>query len=388
MTRVVIVGASAAGLAAAETLRRDGFDGRIHLIGDEPHAPYDRPPLSKQLLDGSWTAERCALRTEADLVALEAEFALGRRAVAADADERTITLDDEELVRFDGLVIATGVTPIRSADPGVLAIRTLDDARRLNRRLVPGARVVILGAGFLGTELAAAAVHCGCRVTLLDRNASLLAKLGAAVSEHLTRLHLSAGVEVRSGCAAAVIDAHGATLADGTRIEADVVVQCIGSVPATAWLTGSGVPIADGVLCDETCAAAPGIVAAGDVARWLNPAYGRSMRVEQRANATQQGAHAARTLLAQLQGDHGTPYACVPYAWSNQFGTRIQIHGAVEGSDEAAVVAGSPATDSFVVAHRAHGRLVGIVGVNASPRDLRTWQQSVMASTCASAAVA
>lgn len=386
MIRIVIVGAAAAGLAAAEELRRSGFDGAITLVGAERHEPYDRPPLSKQALGGSRDAGRLQLRENADLAALKADFRLGQRAVAVDTSRATVTLDGGEELAYDGLVIATGVTPVRLDTGESLTLRTLHDAERLRERLQPGARVVVVGAGFLGTELAAAAVARGCRVTLLDRGDSLLARLGSPVSCHVASLHAAQGVEVRSRARVARVDGAGAELADGTWLAADVVLACIGSVPSTQWLEGSGVPLDDGVLCAADCSAAPGIVAAGDVARWFNPAYGRLMRVEHRTNATQQGSHAARTLLAQLDGGHGQAYFSVPYAWSHQFETRLQLHGALREGDDIEIVAGSEADGSFIVAHRVQNRLVGVVGVNAAMRDLRPWQQQVYAQAALLAA--
>lgn len=379
MTRIVIVGAAAAGLAATEELRRSGFDGAITLVGEEPHAPYDRPPLSKQALDGSWDAARLRLRSDADLAVLNATFLSGRRAVAADAAHRTVTLDGGEELAYDGLVIATGVKPLRVDGDGLLTLRTLEDAERLRSRLQPGARVIIVGAGFLGTELAAAAATRGCKVTLLDSCNSLLARLGSPISRHVASLHAAHGVDVHSRVRVTHVDAAGAELADGEYLAADVVVACTGSVATTWWLEGSGIPLDDGVLCAADCSATPGIVAAGDVARWFNPAYGRLMRVEHRTNATQQGAHAARTLLAELDGGRGDAYFSVPYAWSHQFDTRIQLHGVVLDSDDTEIVAGSEADGSFIVAHREQDRLVGIIGVNAALRDLRPWQQQVYA---------
>ncbi|WP_457100718.1 NAD(P)/FAD-dependent oxidoreductase [Microbacterium sp. P5_E9] len=379
MTGIVIVGAAAAGLAAAEELRRSGFGGAVTIVGGERHAPYDRPPLSKQALDGSWDAERLRLRNDGDLATLNARFVLGRHAVAADSTRRIVTLDDGEALSFDGLVIASGVTPTCPEGADLLTLRTSDDAVLLRRKLLPGTRVLIVGAGFLGTELAAASAKLGCHVTLLDRCDRLLDRLGSAVSRHVAALHEANGVDVRSRVNIAHVDASGAVLADGTELRADVVIACTGSRPATSWLTHSGLTIDDGVVCAADCAAAPGVVAAGDVARWFNPAYGVSMRVEHRTNATQQGAHAARTLLAELAGGHGDPYSSVPYAWSHQYDTRVQIHGAVLESDEAELAQGSEDEDSFIVAHRARGRLVAVVGVNASPRDLRAWQQQVYA---------
>lgn len=377
MTHIVIVGAAAAGLAATEELRRSGFDAAITLVGEERHAPYDRPPLSKQALAGSWDADRLRLRDDADLAALNVSFSPGRRAVAADADRRTVTLDGGEELTYDGLVVATGITPIRPHGNDVPTLRTLEDAVRLRARFRPGARVVIVGAGFLGTELAAAAAQRDCLVTLLDRGDALLARLGAPVSRHVAAVHAAHGVEVRSGASVTHVEAAGVELADGTCLAADVVVACVGSVPTTGWLEGSGVPLDDGVLCAEDCSAAPGVVAAGDVARWFNPAYGRLMRVEHRTNATMQGAHAARTLLAELDGGRGAAYFSVPYAWSHQFDTRIQLHGAALENDETELVAGTEASGSFIVAHRAQDRLIGIIGVNAALRDLRPWQRQV-----------
>lgn len=379
MTHIVVVGAAAAGLAAGEELRRSGFDGAVTVIGEEPHVPYDRPPLSKKALDVSWDAASLRLRNEADLAALNIVFMTGRRVAAADAARRTVILENGRELSYDGLVIATGVTPARFNGDGLLTLRTLEDAERLRTRLQPGARVVIVGAGFLGTELAAAAAARGCQVTLLDHRDALLARLGLPVSHHVAAVHASHGVDVRSRVRVAHADASGAELSDGTYLTADVVVACIGSVPATSWLEGSGVPLDDGVLCAADCSAAPGVVAAGDVARWFNPAYRRLMRVEHRTNAALQGAHAARTLLAEMNGGRGDAYFSVPYVWSHQYETRIQIHGMVLEGGDCEIVAGSESDGSFIVTHRANDRLVGVIGINAAPRDLRPWQQRVYA---------
>ncbi|MEL6981634.1 MAG: FAD-dependent oxidoreductase [Actinomycetota bacterium] len=364
MTTLVVAGASLAGVQAAQVVRREGFDGRLVLIGDEPHQPYDRPPLSKEYLTAEEADEdRIKLRATADPDALDIDWRLGRRAVSLDQGASTITLDDGEELAWDGLVIATGARPRRlpgqraddgSARPGILELRTLDDARQLRAHIDGGATsLVVCGAGFIGAEVAASARQRGLDVTLLDAAPVPMDRvLDQAAGEAVADLHRANGVDVRlgvkvtefsqgpDGSAVVVLD-------DGTEIVSDAVVVGIGVVPNTDWLADTSLDIDDGFLTDATTLAAPGIVAAGDVARWPNARFdGRLMRVEQWDNAIDMGGHAARRLLAELDGADGATYAPVPWFWSDQYDRKIQLAGLVGPTVE--VVQGSIEEARFV----------------------------------------
>ncbi|OLO26059.1 FAD-dependent oxidoreductase [Streptomyces sp. MNU77] len=378
-----MVGASAAGLAAAETLRREGFDGSVTLVGQEPHLPYDRPPLSKQVLTGAWGTERLTLRRGEDIDALGLDLRLATSAAALSPGARTVALTDGTELRYDGLVIATGVRPrlLPGCDAdGVHVLRTVEDATALRDRLAAGGRLVVIGAGFLGAEVAAAARSLGSPVTLVEPAPVPLAQaVGRQVGAHLAQVHRDNGVDLRTGVAVTgiVVEAGRATavrLDDGTVVPADDVLVAVGSVPNTEWLDGSGVPVSDGVECDRYCAAAPGVYAAGDVARWHNPLSGAAMRVEHRTNAAEQGMAAARNLLGH---ERSGPFAPVPYFWSDQYTLRIQAYGFLRGHDEARIVDGDPAGGRFTVAYRAGRRLTGVLAVSMPPRTLRPWRAAI-----------
>ncbi|GAA2599398.1 FAD-dependent oxidoreductase [Streptomyces roseoviolaceus] len=383
----MVVGASAAGLAAAETLRRAGYDGTLTLVGDEPRAPYDRPPLSKQILSGEWSTERLRLRPRTDLDALGLDLRLGSAATGLDLTDRTVCLADGEQVPYDGLIVATGVRPRRlPGDGGAHVLRTLDDALALRERLKPGCRLVVVGAGFLGAEAAAVARGLGARVTLLEPAPVPLAHaVGTEVGHVLSQAHLDHGVELRTGVTVIEVTDGGVRLADGELVEADEVLVAVGSLPNTEWLADSGLPVGDGVLCDAYCAAAPGVYAAGDVARWDNPLFGTSMRIEHRTNAAEQGMAAARNLLAAP--DARRPFAPVPYFWSDQYDMKIQAYGYLRGHDEVTVVDGDLAERRFVAAYRTGERLTGALAVGMPPKAVRTWRQAIAGGTAWSDAV-
>ncbi|RPF30645.1 NAD/ferredoxin-dependent reductase-like protein [Streptomyces sp. TLI_185] len=350
-----MVGASAAGLAAAETLRRQGYDGALTLVGDERQAPYDRPPLSKQVLAAEWQPERLALRPPADLAALDLDLRLGVAATRLELAERTVQLADGTEVPYDGLIVATGVSPRRLPGAGAHVLRTLDDALLLRDRLGPGLRLVVVGAGFLGAEAAAVAWRLGAKVTLLEPAPVPLAHaVGAEIGAMLTRAHVERGVDLRCGGTVSEVTHNGVRLTDGELVEGDEVLVAVGSRPNTEWLEGSGLAVGDGVVCDEYCEAARNVYAAGDVARWHNPLFGTSMRIEHRTNAAEQGMAAARNLL---RPDARKPFAPVPYFWSDQYDMKIQAYGQLRGHDEVAVVDGDLAEGRFRgrVPHRRPG---------------------------------
>lgn len=381
---VTIVGASLAGLRAAETFRRSGFEGTITMIGDEQHQPYDRPPLSKQVLAGEWEPDRTALTTPEKLDDLELDLRFGVRAIAFDLSHRRLTLDDGRDLTVDGLLIATGARcrtlPGTDQLGGVHVLRGLDDCLALRADFESSpSRVVVIGAGFIGAEVAATARTRGLDVTLVEQETTPLARaLGEQIGQVCADLHRDHGVDLRTGVGVASIDGDGhvtgVTLADGTRVDADVVVVGIGVVPNTEWLEGSGLSIDDGIVCDETCLAAPRVVAAGDVARWPNPRFGETMRVEHWDNAADQGAHAARRLLVG-EGE-GEPFAPVPWFWSNQYDRKIQLAGRVHADDRIEIVAGSVEDRRFAALYERDGRLVGVLGFNR-PRHVMQYRNLI-----------
>ncbi|MEV6152328.1 FAD-dependent oxidoreductase [Nonomuraea sp. NPDC052129] len=379
--RVVIVGAAAGGLAAAEALRGAGFGGVITLVGDEPRLPYDRPPLSKQLLTGQWAPDRLALRPETDIDALGLELRLGVAATGVDTGRRVVTLADDTHLPYDALIVATGVRarrlPGTDGLAGVHTLRTLPDALALKERLRPGRHLVIVGAGFVGAEVAATARDLGVRVTLLESGPVPLAlAVGEEAGQLMTRLHVEHDVTVRTQVSVTGVIGTGGgpmvgvRLADGTVVAADDVLVAIGSVPNTEWLTGSGLSVHNGLVCDEYSSAADGVYGVGDVARWHNPLFGTHMRVEHRTNAAEQGMAVARNLLGEPR-----PFAPVPYFWSDQYGTKFQAYGHLRDHDEALVLN----SDHLLVAYRKADRLVGVLAADMSPKVLRAWRALIAA---------
>ncbi|WP_261560402.1 NAD(P)/FAD-dependent oxidoreductase [Frankia tisae] len=388
-SRVTVVGASAAGLSVAEGLRRDGYTGRLTLIGDEPHLPYDRPPLSKQLLSGAWDADRLRLRSAEALDALDVELRLGIAAVALDTGAREVVLADGDRIGHDALVVATGVAarrlPGTDGVAGVHVLRTLEDALGLREELRPGRRLVIVGAGFVGAEAAAVARQLGTEVTMVtDAAVPLADALGPDLGAMLSQVHAEHGVRIVPGVLvdAVLVDAvlteggraTGVRLADGRTIEADAVLVGIGARPNIGWLATSGVPIGDGVECDATLYAGSGVWAAGDVASWLHPRTGQRTRIEHRTNATEQGLAVARNILAGPE--NATPFDPVPYVWSDQYDLKIQIYGQLRGCDRVRIVKGSLAERRLTALHGRDGRVCGVVGVNM-PRATREYRPLV-----------
>jgi NADPH-dependent 2,4-dienoyl-CoA reductase/sulfur reductase-like enzyme len=376
MERIVVVGASLAGLRACETLRTAGFTGTVTVIGAEPHMPYDRPPLSKNLLRGEWEPERIELRKPAELAGLALDMRLGVSAKSLDVSRRAVTLETGQVVAGDGVIIATGSAPRPlPGQPdldGLTMLRTIDDSLALRGRLADRPRLVVIGAGFIGLEVAATAAQTGCSVVVLEgASAPMIRGLGAEMGHVVAQVHARNGVEVRCGVAVGAIEGDGdrvtgVRLADDELVEADVVVVGVGVSPVTRWLDDSELEIRDGIVCSSTLRAAAGIFAAGDCARWVNPLFGESgeeMRVEHWTNAAEQGQAAAENLLAELAGEPATPYAPVPFFWSDQFDSRIQFIGRAHGDDEVRVVAGD--TDGkFVAIYGYDGRLRGALGVS------------------------
>jgi NADPH-dependent 2,4-dienoyl-CoA reductase/sulfur reductase-like enzyme len=386
--RVVVVGASLAGLSALETLRQDGFEGELIAVGAEPTLPYDRPPLSKQVLQGTWEPDKTMLREQGQYDDLGVTWHLGRRAVALDVGHRTVTLDDGEPLAYDGLVIATGATPRRLPDTpdlaGIHVLRTLDDCLALRADLETARRVCVVGAGFIGAEVAASARVRGVEVTMLEALPAPLARaFPAEMGSACAALHHDHGVNLRCGVTVAGFEGNGRVsgvrLGDGSVVEADVVVVGVGVVPETGWLESSGLRLDNGVVCDSTCAtSAPGIVAAGDIARWPNNLFGETMRVEHWSNAMEQGAAAAKRLLAGP--GEAVDFAPVPYFWSDQYDAKIQFLGRCCPTDEVQIVDGSIDERRFVALFGRDGRLIGALAFSR-PRLLMAYRKLLAAKT-------
>jgi 3-phenylpropionate/trans-cinnamate dioxygenase ferredoxin reductase subunit len=402
MDNIVIVGGGAASVAAAETLRQSGHAGSLTMLCGEPELPYDRPPLSKQVLTGTWENERTRLREASHYADLGIRLVQGQ-AVALDAVGRPVGLADGYTLPFDGLIIATGAWPRRLPAghglDGVHVLRGHPDVAALRAAFAVSRRVLIVGAGFLGMEVAAAARGLGLDVTVVDPLAQpMIRQVGPLVGAAVARLHRAHGVDLHTGTGVTELLSDrdgpggrvtggkvtggrvtggrvtggrvtggrvtGAVLSDGSAIAADCVLVAIGAVPATGWLATSGLAVGDGVECDQYCRAAPGIYAAGDVASWVNPRYRRRMRVEHRMNATEQGAAAALNLI---KGDV-EPFAPLPYFWTDQYDVKIQVHGHLPDGCEAAIEEGSVDGGKFVALYRAGGQLSAVLGWNAPAR--------------------
>ena len=371
LERIVVVGASLAGLRAVEALRRRGYEGRLVLVGAEPHRPYDRPPLSKDVLRGAREPDRIALVTPEAFDALDLDLRLGTRATALDRSERAVVLDDGERLAFDGLLVATGAAPRNlpgtPALDGIHTLRTLEDCLAIRADLERAPRVAVVGAGFIGAEVAATCRQRGLDVTLIERlPVPMAATLGLEIGAICAATHRDQGVDLRCGVRVDGFEGgervERVRLSDGSTVAADVVVVGIGVFPETRWLESSGLTLDDGLVCDETLAAAPGIVAAGDVARWTHPLFGESMRVEHWTNAVEQGEAAAERLLAEPGG--AKPFAPVPFVWSDQYDLKIQSAGLMKPDDEVHIAHGSLAERRFVALYGRKGRLVGALAFN------------------------
>jgi len=369
---IVVVGASLAGIRSAEALRRQGYEGRLALVGDEPHRPYDRPPLSKEVLRGERSPEQIALMKPEAFDALRLELRLGVRAESLDAAARRVVLANGEQLPYDGLVIATGARartlPGTPALEGLHVLRTLDDALAIRAALDASPRVVVVGAGFIGAEVAASCRQRGLEVTLLEALPHPMARvLNREVGMVCAAAHRDAGVDVRLGVGVRALEGstrvERVTLDDGSYVEADLVVVGIGALPETRWLESSGLALGDGVLCDASCAAsAPGIVAAGDVARWHHATYGETLRIEHWTHAVEQAEAAVARLLAGPEGAQA--FAPVPFVWSDQYDLKIQATGRIRPDDEMFVAHGSLAERRFVALFGRDGRFEGALALN------------------------
>lgn len=390
---IVVVGASLAGMRAAEEIRHLGHTGDVVIIGDEVHPPYDRPPLSKQFLAGKWDLERIHHHTPEKLDAFGLDFRLGRRATGLDTEDQLVSCDDGSQVRYDGLIIATGarprVLPGTEGMTGVRTLRTLDDSQGLRddlNRLGEGARLGVIGAGFIGAEVAATSHGLGADVTVVEALPTpLVGAIGQQMGEVCADLHRDAGVALRLGVGVDKVvpgpDGNGTPievhLSDGTVLEADVVVVGIGVTPVVDWLGDSGLTLGNGVMCDDRLFAAERVVAAGDVARWTHLQLDEDIRVEHWTNAAEGGAVAAHNLIAGSAAAQS--YTPVPFFWSDQYQAKIQVLGRPDPDDEVVVVDGSAEDRKLVALYRRGDRLSAALGISR-PRQLMPYRALLAAS--------
>ncbi|MEU6139478.1 FAD-dependent oxidoreductase [Streptomyces sp. NPDC047081] len=386
MRTVAVVGASLAGLSAARSLRKQGYDGRLVVIGDEPHRPYDRPPLSKEFLAG--TLGEADLVLESDGEDLGAEWLLGARATGLDRADRSVRLADGREVRADGVVIATGAAartlPGSAGLAGVHTLRTLDDARALRDELARGGRLVVIGGGFIGAEVASTAYALGLDATVVEAAPTPLAgPLGETMGAVVSGLHADHGVRLL--CGVGVKGLGGETrvdsvlLEDGRTIPADIVVVGVGARPCVEWLEGSGVELDNGVKCGaDGRTSLAGVVAVGDCANWYDPRAGLHRRVEHWTGARERPDAAIATLLAGGAVEPGVPRP--PYFWSDQYGVKIQFAGHAAGADSVTVEEGTADDRDVLAVYRRAGRPVAVLGMN-QPRLFMRWRKQLAAVT-------
>jgi NADPH-dependent 2,4-dienoyl-CoA reductase/sulfur reductase-like enzyme len=377
---IAVVGASLAGINAVESLREHGFKDEITLIDAEHYLPCDKPPLSKAALAGELDYDETLLRPSDWYQEQGVTLVLGSRVVALDGPGRSLAFDDGRTLGFDGLVIAAGSAarplPVPCSErERVHVLRTLADSRRLREELVPGRHLVIIGAGFIGLEVAATARRLGLDVTVVETEKAPLSRVfGPEVGSWVKRLHERAGINVR--CAVALEEVRSASdgfrllFRDGPAVFADVVLAGVGAAPATSWLSGSGVVVENGVRCGPDLSTdVPGVVAAGDIARWHNSLFSEEMRIEHWTNAVEQGRHAAGTLLGAAE-----PFQTVPYFWTDQHEAKIRFVGRADSADDIAVA--EPRENSLVALFGRGGVLRGAVCVNL-PRRLAQYRAAI-----------
>jgi NADPH-dependent 2,4-dienoyl-CoA reductase/sulfur reductase-like enzyme len=371
--RVVIVGAGIGAVRTAESLRRAGFDGAIVVLGAERELPYDRPPLSKDVLLGARDLDGIVLRSEDKLAELGLELRLGVEAGGLDLARRRVeTATGGE--KFDHLVIATGSTarslPVLAGVAGVSTLRTIGDARALRDALARAGDLLVVGAGFIGAEVASAARALGVAATVVELDEAPLSRvLGREVGAALAGLHDRNGTTLRLGVSIERVEPSASGpgrvhLTDGSALEPDVVVVGVGATPAVDWLAGTEIEVGNGVVCDAWLrTSVPAVYAIGDVCNWRNELFARRMRVEHWTNASEQAAHVAR----MITGANPEPFRGSNFVWSDQYGVRIQFVGIA--TDDVVVVDGALGDERYVAWYREEGRLVGALAVNA-PREL------------------
>ncbi len=378
MTKVLIIGAGHAGGSAAALLRQYGFEGGIVLAGQETAPPYQRPPLSKAWLKGEAGLEDLLLRPESFYAEQDIELRTGVTATAIDAGGKTVTFADGAVETYDTLILATGSTArklaIPGADrPGLLELRTLDDAERLKAALAPGRRLAVVGGGYVGLEAAASARALGAEAVVIERMDRVLARVASEpLSIFFTDLHRRHGVEILTGAEVAGFEDGGVRLADGTLIAADAVLVGVGAFACEALARTAGLACADGVAVDETARTSdPNIYAVGDMTRRPIPVHGGLMhRLESVPNALEQAKQAASAIVGRAP-----PAPEVPWFWSDQYDVKLQIAGLPFGADRQ-LVRGDPADGAFAVFHLNGDRIVGVEAVNA-PADFMGGRQLI-----------
>lgn len=369
MRTVIVVGGSAAGLAAVQSLRAEGYRERIIVVGAEIHLPYDRPPLSKGFIADNLPFEHIRLGDQALLDDLGAEWLVPARACELDLNGRILRLEADDRLGFDGLILTTGVSPRAfpgKVPGGVYTLRGLDDAAALRTALGTAPRVAVLGTGVLGMEFAATARKLGLDVTVIGNSLHPLARqFPSEIGELLAARHREAGVTLRLNEQIAGFEEtggrlNGVRLANGEIIPVELALVAIGSKPNVDWLWTSGLLIGDGILCDARCCAATGIYAAGDVASWWHSGYGARLRIEHRMNATEQAAAAVKNLLGAAED-----FRPIPFMWSDQHDVKLQSYG-IFPADGALEIEGNMASGRFVALCHHQGRVVGALGWNAA----------------------
>ncbi len=383
---VLIVGASVAGIGAANELRRCGFSGQITLVDAQHHLPYDRPPLSKAFLLEQPASPSLQFHDRDHYVQAGIDLVLGKAVTELDADRRTVRLESGEQLAADRIILATGARarpfPANRCSAPIHLLRDLADASALRAALRRGNRLAVIGGGFIGAEVASSASALGLEVVIVEAASLPFARVfGEDIAGRIAALHALAGVELVCGATVDYVeDADGRRrllLANGRRIEADVVVAGLGALPNVEWLALSGLRLADGIVADEQGRTnAPGIFAAGDVAAWLNPLTGSCERHEHWTAAREQ----SRIVAQAIAGGGSTFWAeFVPYFWSDLHGVRLQLLGSAQGADEVRLVHEDPARRGFVAEYHRDGVLIGVVGCNAAAKTMRYMPQLLRA---------
>lgn len=388
--KVTIVGGSLSGVRTAEALRRLGYVGELTILGNEPGVPYDRPPLSKSFLAGLRREDQLSIHPiSPNLADLDCEFVANDPAESVDLASGSLRTDSGRTHTFDSLVVASG-TRLRQLPPSIIdpdghpplvGLRTLDDAKRLQPFLIAGSRVVVVGAGFIGAEVASTASAAGCVVTVIETIPIPLARqVGDQIGGVCAALHARQDVRLLTNTNVERIDSAGVHTSSGECLVADVVVVGVGVIPNTDWLEGSGLDVSNGVFCHPSLRVVePGrssgltpVVAVGDIARWTNPRYNEIARIEHWTNAVESADHAAGTLLGSDE-----PFCPVPYFWSDQYGVKIQCLGRTTGFDEVRIVGGSTDEFKFVALYRKSDRLVAALGMSMV-RHLMGYRQMLL----------